>query len=286
MKEKFGLSTLFQKEKFKDIKFDIVFLIGQSNAEGHGAGEVENEYVPCDEVFQFADSYPVMYRANEKGIEELDVPEETTYRITVAKENTRKGVGKLGCFGIYFAKRYYEDFCKGNGRCVLLLRCAIGGSGFMRKQWTADGVLYKRAMEMAKIALSLNEENRIAAILWHQGENEVVDGKNLDYNSLYSFYKNELTSLISNIRKNSDFSAAPFIAGGFSEDWRPRFAEGSLAVTDATLDTLSGFQRTAFVDVQGLKSNDSIFKDGDDIHFCRKALYELADRYYQKFLNT
>lgn len=150
------MNTLFKREQFINEKFDVFLLIGQSNAEGYGFGPVENEYEPTDKIMQFIDSYPVMYRVNSEGVEVLDVPKETTYRINPVAENTRKGVGKLGCLAISFVKKYYDRYLSKSDRKVLLVRAAIGGTGFMRKQWTPDGVLTLRALDMLDTALSLN----------------------------------------------------------------------------------------------------------------------------------
>ena len=277
------MNVLFGRESFLKEKFDIVLLVGQSNAEGYGIGEVDNEYEPSENILQFYDSYPVMYRTNDAGAEALDVPESTTYRICPAKENTRKGIGKQGCLAMTFIKKYYDDFLKGSDRKLLLVRAAIGGTGFMRRQWTPDGVLYNRALDMADTALGLNEENRLVAILWHQGESEAVDGKGRGYDYLYSFYTESLTRLIVDLKEK--YGEVPFLAGGHCDDWIPRFAVESPAITDANKDVFKNFRHTGYVDTAGLGSNDRIVKGKylDDVHFNRPALYELGERYYKVY---
>ena len=277
------MTTLFQKEKFSDEKYDIILLIGQSNAEGYGIGPVEDEYVPCESIMQFTDSYPVMYRLNAEGVDELDVPEETVYRITPMAENTRKGAGKLGCLAISFANEYQKAFGSGSEKKTLVVKAAIGGTGFMREQWTPDGVLYKGALEMTDMALGLNSENRLAAILWHQGESEAIDGKGKGYDYLYSFYVNSLTRLMTDLEDK--YGKIPFIAGGYCEDWIPRFAEESAAIDDATRAVIEKFDLAGYVATEGLGSNDRIVKGKylDDVHFNRPALYELGRRYFELY---
>ena len=277
------MNILFQRERFTNEKYDVILLIGQSNAEGHGIGPVENEYEPTDKIMQFVDSYPVMYRLNDDGVEALDVPSETTYRITTAVENTRKGAGKLGCLAMSFVKKYYDNHLADTDRKVLLVRAAIGGTGFLREQWTPDGVLFKRALEMTDIALSLNPENKLTAILWHQGECEAIDGKGKGYGFLYSFYTKSLSRLITDL--NRKYGNVPFLAGGHCDDWIPRFAEESKAITDATKDTIAKFDTCGYVETAGLGSNDRIVKGKylDDVHFNRPALYELGERYFKVF---
>lgn len=277
------MNTLYRRDDFINEKYDIIFLVGQSNAEGHGFGEVENPFEPSDAIMQLVDSYPVMYKLNAAGVDELDVPDETIYRIKPAQENTRKIVGRLGCFALPFARLYSEQFLAGSDRKALVIRAAIGGTGFMRNQWTPDGVLFKRACEMLDIALSLNPENRLAAILWHQGENEAVDGKGKGYDYLYSFYEKALTTLISDF--NEKYGNAPFIAAGHCEDWVPRFAVESPAITDATKTVVAKFDNAGYVETAGLGSNDRIQKGKylDDAHFNRPALYELGERYFKAY---
>ena len=277
------MSALFQKELFTKEKFDIILLIGQSNAEGYGIGPVENEYEPTDSIMQFTDSYPVMYRVNEEGIEALDVKEDTTYRITPSAENTRKGAGKLGCLANTFTREYYSKYLSASERKLLIVRAAIGGTGFMREQWTPNGVLTKRALEMTDIALSLNPENRLTAILWHQGESEAIDGKGKGYDFLYSFYFNSLSRFIADLREK--YGSVPFMAGGHCDDWIPRFVEESRAVTDATKSAIERFESCGYVETAGLGSNDRIVKGKylDDVHFNRPALYELGERYFKVF---
>ena len=279
-KRESALNTLFKRENFTNEKFDIILLIGQSNAEGHGIGEVEKDYEPSESRMQLIDSYPVMYRPNDEGGESLDVPSETIYRITPAQENTRKSFGKQGCFAIYFAKEYYDAFLAESDRKTLIIRAAIGGTGFLRNQWTPDGVLYKRATEMLDIALGLNPENTLKAILWHQGENEIIDGRERGCEFLSSYYEGCLTGLISDLREG--YGEVPFIAADFCEDWIPRYPRESEAIKTGALAAIGKFSLTGFVETKGLGSNDRIFigKYPDDAHFNRPALYELGKRYF------
>lgn len=39
----------------------------------------------------------------------------------------------------------------------------------------------------------------------------------------------------------------------------------------------------AFVFSEGLLSNNQKVKNGEEIHFCRESIYELADRYFFEF---
>ena len=277
------MNELLEYERFTGEKYDVVLLIGQSNAEGHGIGAVKNPYEPTECIMQLSDTYPVMYVTNSEGKDELDVPEKTAYTITPAKENVRRDGELQGCLAMSFVKKYYDEYLSDSERKVLLVRAAIGGTGFMRKQWTPDGVLYNRALEMTDMALALNPENRLVAILWHQGENEAVDGKGKGYDYLYNFYVSSLSRLISDLQ--TKYGKIPFLAGGHCDDWIPRFAVESPAITDATKKVIETFERCGYVETLGLGSNDRIVKGKylDDVHFNRPALYELGERYFEVY---
>ena len=61
---------------------------------------------------------------------------------------------------------------------------------------------------------------------------EAIDGKGKGYDFLYTFYTKALSRLITELKNK--YGSVPFIAGGHCDDWIPRFAEESRAVTDAT----------------------------------------------------
>ena len=60
------------------------------------------------------------------------------------------------------------------GRKLLIIRAAIGGTGFSDERWGMTDDLYLRMIEMIKTALELNSKNKLAAFLWHQGETDAI----------------------------------------------------------------------------------------------------------------
>ena len=275
---------LLDKEKFASEKFDIILLIGQSNAEGFGRGEVADAYEPTENVMHLTDSYHVTFEMTPENEGILHIDENSAYKIEPAEETIHPERGILGCFALPFAKKYYESYLSSTDRKVMVIRAAVGSTGFLRGNWALDDKLYKRAVEMTDMALSLNKENRLAAILWHQGESDAIEGRRRGgYDFLYPYYLERFNELVCDLRKR--YGILPFIAGAMCRDWTPRIKEASDAVEDATRAVLSKAGCGAFVESDSLTSNDSILHNGDSIHFSRSSLYELGNRYFKLYEN-
>ena len=278
------MNSLTNREHFEKEKFDIILLIGQSNAEGFGLGEVENPYRPNPSILQLTNSSPVFLEVTPEDDIILHMEEADTYRIDVAEETVHPERGTLGCLALPFAKKYYDKYVSDADRKVLVIRAAVGSSGFLRENWCLDEPLYKRAVEMTDIALSLNKENRLAAILWHQGESEAIVGRRRGgYEFLYPYYVEKLGTLINDLRER--YGKVPFIAGAMCEEWTAKIKETSDAVENATRDVIASVGLAAFTESCGLKTNDSTVHNGDGIHFSRPSLYELGERYFEKYEN-
>lgn len=276
------MNSLLEREKFASEKFDIILLIGQSNAEGFGRGEVEDAYEPTEKVMHLIDSYHVTFEMTPENVGILHIDENSAYRIEPAKETIHNERGILGCLALPFAKKYYESYLSSTDRKVLVIRAAVGSTGFLRGNWALEDRLYKRAIEMTDMALSLNGENRLAAILWHQGESDAIEGRRRGgYDFLYPYYRDRFNSIVCDLRER--YGILPFIAGAMCRDWTPKIKEASDAVEDATKSVLSAAGCAAFAQSDALISNDSLLKNGDSIHFSRKSLYELGERYFKLY---
>ena len=171
---------------FREEIFDIIVQAGQSNAEGYGCGSVDTPYQPKDSVWYL----------------------DGDFTITKAAERVMKNEIH-GSFSLSFADRYLQDGRLTEGRKLLILRSAVGGTGFYDRRWGMEDDLYLRMMEMIRTALSLNPKNRVIAFLWHQGETEA----NGDVS--YDVHFNNLSGLFSSVRREFDLPNVPFIAGDF-----------------------------------------------------------------------
>ena len=169
------------------------------------------------------------------------------------------------------------------GRKLLIIRAAVGGTGFLDKHWGLEDVLYLRMMELTRTALELNPENRLAALLWHQGETDA--GLNATYEG---HYKN-FSALVKSVKDEFNVPDLPFIAGDFVHNWADSIPDQCGPVINAMRAVCNDLSAGAFVETVGLTSNyqDSKFHPlgwmGDSIHFSRRAIYDLGKRYFEAY---
>ena len=244
---------------FTKEKFDILIQAGQSNSEGYGFGNVCDPYQPDDRVWYLNGDGTFM----------------------IAQEKVA-GNGIQSNFALSFAREYLKDGRLAEDRKLLILRTAAGGTGFSDHRWGECDDLYLRMMDMIRTALALNDENRLVALLWHQGETDATN------HATYEYYRTHITALIDSVRGEFDAPTLPFIAGDFVHDWKAKNEEISAPVIAALRDVCAA-KNAAFVETADLDSNR---EDGyphplgwgdDPIHFCRRAIYTLGRRYYTAF---
>lgn len=243
---------------FSKEAFDILIQAGQSNSEGHGYGNVDNPYEVNDRVWYF-NSDGTFQMAQEKAI--------------------RNAI--QGNFSLSFARKYIEEGMLGEGRKLLILRTAVGGTGFSDNRWKNSDDLYLRMMDMTKTVLALNPENQLKALLWHQGETDAINKVTFEY------YHEHITMLVKNVRTEFSVPTLPFIAGDFVQLWKSKNETKCAPIIGALKDVCSK-ENSAFVETDGLDSN---LEDGyphphgwvDDLHFCRRAIYELGERYFAAY---
>lgn len=240
---------------FSKEEFDLIVQAGQSNCEGYGIGEV-----------------PVPYAAEPSILYML--PDMT---ITVAREYAAvTGNHVAGNLGLSFARKYAEEGCLEPGRKLLILRAAVGGTGFVDGRWDMQGDLYRHMLDMMDTALSLCPGNRLKALLWHQGETDALGGADRET------HRRRLKALVDGVRNRFACPELPFIAGDFVPLWKEHNKEKSAPVSAAMREVCAG-ARCAFVESDGLLSNEEAVHDGDEIHFSRRALYALGERYYAAY---
>lgn len=264
-------------ENYKKEKFDIVIMAGQSNAEGYGVGEVTREWTPIDKILWLNDySHPRF----ENDVFYIEYP--STMEISIADEPLGE-FGKVGKFSFSFAKAYIEDGKLQTGRRLLILNAAVGGTGFRGEQWGVGRTLYRRLKDFTRAALDLNEENRLVAFLWHQGECDSFENPTWSVEQRYSVYKKNLSEMLADFKVEFSCPKLPFIAGGFVDEWYLKFKTPCDAVLKAIKEVCA--EHGDFVETAGLKSNNEATKNGDDIHFSRESLRILGEKYYQTYLS-
>ena len=265
--------------------YDIIIQAGQSNAQGCGIttrSGGDRIYTPRDEVLYYADDF-----------EKTDLIDKCSdgskFEVCIAKERGDE-VYAVNNFSLPFAEEYLKAGLLKRERKLLIIRAAVGGTGFRDGHWGKADDLYLRMLETIKNALKLDygeNDHRIVAFLWHQGEAEVA--RETTAERVY----NDLKYLVESVRDIFGIHKAPFIAGDFVQDWKnasDEMKELSELVAGAIRNVCEDLPFAAFVSSEGLLSNrqdptspDTGGVKQDNIHFCHAAQNALGIRYFEKF---
>ena len=252
---------MFSMKDLSQEKYDIIIQAGQSNSQGYGHGRVDEPYEPNELVWYMNEDFSIT-----QAVE------------TVIGNEIRS------TFALSFAKEYIDKGFLKEGRKLLILRCAVGATGFLDHRWDMTGDLYLHMIEMTQKALSMNKENRLVGILWHQGETDVING------ATYDGHYNYLMGLVRSVGERFQVPAIPFIAGDFVQEWKNELLQFCIPVIDAIRDVCRDYEKGAFVETEGLKSNWQEWQcnvpgweSQDKIHFSRKSVYELGKRYFKEY---
>ena len=242
-------------KNYQNDLFDIIIQGGQSNAEGCGSGFVTDEYVPNENI---------LYMNSDLSI-------------SIAEERIWDG-NKINDFSLSFAREYIKSNKLDSGRKILIVRSAVGGTGWADHRWGMTEDLYLKMMEMIKTALNLNPENRLAAFIWHQGETDSGSDRDTHYN--------HLRELVESVRNIYGYPNLPFIAGDFVHEWKNETFDKTIEVpaVQAIKDVCKDIGNAAFIETSELHSNNQDTGNGDIIHFSREALNQLGVKYFGAFM--
>ena len=254
------------------MKFDIIIQAGQSNAEGYGLGAVEKEYIPTDKVWLLDAPKRVTALPDRMDVVYFDEP----FILKIADEEVGEN-GKIGNFGLTFAEEYNKAGLLQEGRAVLIIRAGVGGTGFWRKEWGVGSLLYNKLVELVDYALSLDGDNRVVGLLWHQGEHDSV-ACNPPENFAASL-KEQMLSL------RARYGNMPIVAGDFVNDWKSKNLALCEPIVQKIKEVIAECGRGAFVETADLLSNDQKTGNGDDIHFCRESQHILGRRFFEAYKN-
>ena len=241
-------------KEFSGEEFDIIIQAGQSNSEGCGQGDTSTPFTPNDRF---------LYMYGDGG-----------FTITEAREH-KWGDERIGNFSLSFGTEYIAKGKLQDGRKLLVLRTAVGGTGFCDKRWGLKDDLFTRMMEMAKTALALNPKNKLVALLWHQGETDAGGLKD-------THYKN-LTALVNTVRDTFNCESLPFVAGDFVSEWKTENAAACEPIIAAIKNVCADIGCAKFVETSELLSNNQQIGNGDTIHFSKEALDILGRKYFKAF---
>ena len=255
--------------------YDIIILAGQSNAQGCGRGETTEEYIPDSDIMHLFENCTFEVRVKD-GIEKMCVIcDDPNLYIDIAKEQC-DDAGKISSFALSFAREYKRAGLLPKGRKLLIVESAVGGTGFKKKQWGIGDDLYARMLRMTDYTLSLNSENTIKALLWHQGEHDAFEGNSPEV------FASELSTLIRDVRARYDSPTLPFISADFVNEWKEKNIEICTPIV-AKIKSVTESEGGVFIETADLPSNNQNHGNGDDIHFCRESLNILGKRYFEAY---
>ena len=252
-------------------KYDIILQAGQSNAEGYGHGPAEHPYIPDSRILYLTAGCPEAGEYYPEGDYEISIAAERPHP-DIAPEDRR------GDFALHFAQKYVEAGLLAPDRKLLIVRAAVGGTGFLKHYWQLGDPLYDRMLRMTDYALAFNPENRLVGFLWHQGEHEAA------FLNDPQCYHDQLLEVINSVKERYGKADLPFVCGGFCDQW----VQENQPACDQIMDVIRKVAETvngAYIETSDLRSNDQKTGDGDTIHFCREDLQELGYRYFDAYMN-
>lgn len=256
---------------------DIIILAGQSNAVGFGCGETAYQLKHIDDVYLLYDNQAEGYTKDEKGREFLDISRPWKITVCPAAE------GYTGSLAMRFADEYIEAGYLAPGRSLLIVRCAVGSTGFCTNLWGVGKLLYQRMLDLTDEALKRHPDNRVAAFLWHQGECDAFENPDWSDEKRRDAYHAELKALIEGVRTHIGSPTLPFLCGGFTDEWSAGYRHQCDAVIAATKQVCAEVGHARFAETGGLLSNNQKVANGDVIHFCKDAVYEIGRRYFANY---
>lgn len=287
--------------------YDIVIIAGQSNAVGRGL-EVH--------TFPKSDGYNPMNDTRTRNMYKDDYDNTANSNICALNQNNtiqqnavdpiqhlepypfkrqNRPVKNFG-FAVSFAREYIRQGKLASGRKLLLVGCGRGQTGFKDKQWLRpNGELYKSTIIRGQQALALGnkDNNKIIAILWHQGENDIKHRTKPNFD-----YKKQLSECLNGIRDSivkKNPTSVPILLGGLIREKGARddMTENYIRVTTE----LSSNKNFKFVPSKPMSEpkynnfdlfNHSLLADKDtgDNHFSKSSQIEFGKRYFYIFNNN
>ena len=267
-----------EQEVKLQVPCDIIILGGQSNAYGFGCGEMEEEMSCLKNVYLVYDDQPETFVTDERGTDILTVKRPWNFKV---KGVVDKEYGAV--IPLKFANEYIKNGLLDEGRNLVIIRAAVGGTGFYKKHWGIGEILYDRMLDMTEYILKQNKDNRVVAFLWHQGEHDAFENPEESRMERKKRYYTSLKTLVEEVRTWCKIPNLPFLCGGFTDEWSKDYREQCDAVIEATKDVCNDVEYAAYAETEGLVSNNQKVGNGDTIHFCKSALVTIGDRYFNNF---
>lgn len=251
-----------------DTAYDIIVIAGQSNAEGNGRSLKTTlfPYYRTDSDIKMLKRIPHIVWKKVSSNKKVQIIKYTNFYSF--KDAAPYRPGNYG-FSLFFADLYKEKYLR-EGRKILLLSTAIGGTSFCCNHWGKGEPLSENAVFLAQEALKANPNNSLKCVLWHQGESDS------DIDLPENYYYDKLKEFVEDFRASFSDELV-FIFGDMQQDWK-KTMPNSYITSDATRKIVSELNNTAFVESDGLAGNVN-----DIIHFSKAAQEELGKRYFSAY---
>lgn len=165
-------------------------------------------------------------------------------------------------FVLDFAKSYANTYLAEN-RQVLIISNAIGGSPI--SNWVSGGKYMNGLIERLNIALDLEGENRVVAMLWHQGE--------ADSGMAEATYKENLLNVINTVRTAVGNPNLPFIGGQTTGG----------AISDTVWQKL--VEENTVSNIGFASSVGAEHSSKESVHFSSAGYRFMAVKYFEQYQN-
>lgn len=277
---------------------DGILIIGQSNAVGYNGPGVQSGlsgysplwHQPDPNIYQLCKSstfvdpqdttWQTANRATKTDADIVDKFVVATEPLQHVQHSSSGGPASSAGFGLEFAKIYRRK--TPGARQVVLLPGARGATSFTSagtgNVWNApSGGLYTNALSLINQFLAENSDNRLVAILWHQGESNST--------TTPSEYEGYLDAMIQALRDNAvgntrqpSIAGVPFVIGGLSKNWIANGGSNRQDIDNSLEDTPNRVSYCGYADpAADFETGTGI----DDVHFGAIAHLRFAELYYQ-----
>ncbi|MGM0166266.1 hypothetical protein IGI39_001225 [Enterococcus sp. AZ135] len=220
-----------------------ILLIGQSNMAGRG----------------YLNEVPAIYNEN---IEMLRNGRWQMMAEPIHFDREVAGVGPAASFAAAWLQDHPDEK-------LGLIPCAEGGSSI--DEWAADQVLTRHALNEAKFAIDSSE---LIGILWHQGENDSLNGH-------YKEYAEKLKAVFNHFRNELDLPELPIIVGEL-----PDFlGKTGFGLSATEFREINREIRNAAAQIENcyLVSAENLISNPDGIHINAESQRQFGIRYYAAY---
>ena len=227
---------------------DSILMIGQSNMAGRGDfGEVKPIRNPLCYMLRMGRWQPMCEPVN---------PDRAIF-----EGRFRSGVSLAASFADEYARHFQQP--------VGLIPCADGGTSLA--QWMPGELNYDHAVMQARLAM---RTSCLRAIIWHQGESDCKSDEDV------RAYKQRLTEMLRQLRKDLDAEHVPVIFGELSEEITEKWVdkEKLLQMNRNLRELVQEIPNCA------IASSVDLRLKADGLHFDSASCREFGKRYFTQFL--